>query len=189
MAEQSWTNDPITSDPNRIKYKVVHFNELQDAINAWETAYSISNTNFTDSPAIRVKIRKTVITEMQDALDALLQLADSNDFTWTERPVIRTNIKSIHINDLRDNMNTMQNDYCYQCDSCDTDSGCACNTGCYGDPCATCDTTCHQSDDKWGNCTLCNRDCHLDPCSTCDGRCHPNTCSQCHSSSYRYPWT
>lgn len=190
MAEQSWTNDPIPSDAS-MKFKSVHFIELQDAINDWESAYSIENTSFTDSPTVREKINATAMTEMQDALDDLLQLADSNNFSWTERPIIRTKIKAIHVNEVRDNMNTMQNDYCYQCDSCDAYTGCVCNTGCYNDACDRCYTSCHAVDctDKFlPECNLCYFSCYQDACDLCNNACYTNNCSGCHVSNYRYPW-
>lgn len=217
MAEQSWTDDPITAGSNRIRKKTIHFTELQDAINAWETAYSIENTNFTDSPAAGVKINTTAIKEMQDALDDLDILVSGGGFSWTEASTPKT-IKPAHINELRDNMNIMQNDYCYQCDSCDTDTGCnLCDgAGCYVvlDECTSCDgsnygyvgcSTCHgrcySESCKYDVCT-CNFDCYAgysactcdpacynDECTSCDNACHEDICANCDNSTYRYPWT
>jgi len=79
MAQQSWT-DPSYA----VVFKPVHIDELQDAVNAWESAYGISQTSFTDDePTTNTKIDALLFTEMQDALDALYQLTDSSDFTWT----------------------------------------------------------------------------------------------------------
>jgi hypothetical protein len=209
MAEQSWTNDPITTQPRIIK-KSVHFIELQDAINAWETAYSIGNTNYTDSPASQVIIKDTVITEMQDALDALYQLTDSTSFIWTERPDNTYRIKPVHVNDLRTHMNWMQHNRCYQCDLCDTE-GCTCDSVCDSDSCdlcyghsygfctcenchqetCTCDGPCYQ---EGKTCTVCNATCYEEGC-TCDFGCYPDVClcntacygdvcSQCDASCY-----
>jgi hypothetical protein len=213
MAQQSWTNDPITAGQNRIRKKPIHFTELQDAINAWEAAYSIENTSFTDSPATGIKITSTVIIEMQDALDALYQLADSSDFSWTEASTPKT-IKPAHMNELRDNMNIMQNDYCYQCDSCDTEATCDCDPACYNDAC----TNCHASRHGYSGCVGCNGGCYAncgpkysgcsvcatcntyhkcncdpacynDACTNCDARCHTDECVQCDGVAYRYPWS
>jgi len=143
MAEQSWTDDPITAGSNRIRKKPIHFTELQDAINAWETAYSIANTTFTDSPATGVKINSSAIIEMQEALDDLYMLADSTSFNWTEASTSKA-IKPAHINELREDMNIMQNDHCYQCDLCDTETGCnLCDQVCDEDACDQCDTGCY----------------------------------------------
>jgi len=197
MAEQSWTDDPITTESGRLKEKTIHFTELQDAINAWESAYSIGNTNWSDSPTILKKINSSVITEMQNALDALLQLANFNDFSWTEKPIIRTKIKAVHINEVRDNMNIMQNDYCYLCDSCDTYTGCTCESTCYNDACDLCNYTCYAricyvySGGVCYNdvCQACEYACYIDACDQCDSSCYENTCNQCHITNYRYPWT
>jgi hypothetical protein len=205
MAEQSWTDDPITAGSNRIRKKSVHFTELQDAINAWETAYSIANTNYSDSPAAGVKIKTTAITEMQDALDVLYNLVDSTSFNWTEASTPKT-IKPAHINELRTNMNMMQNDHCYQCDLCDTETGCnLCNLGCYNDACP-CDSACYtyncpcnvscnlegcKSSDAC-NCygyTTCSCNTGHNPCDLCDNACYEDSCNQCHVVNYRYPWT
>ena len=196
MAQQSWTDDPITAGQNRIRKKSIHFTELQDAINAWETAYSITNTNFTDSPTTGIKIKSTVITEMQEALDDLYQLTDSTSFNWTEASTPKT-IKPAHINELRTNMNFMQNDRCYQCDSCDTDTGCnicnstcyeqtcSCNSTCYGQGC-TCNNGCYSDFGK--GCDTCDNTCYGQSC-TCNSTCYEDTCAHCDNSTYRYPWT
>lgn len=79
MAQQSWT-DPAYG----VTFKPAHVDELQDAINAWENAYSITPTTFTDDePTTATRIDALLFTEMQDALDALYQLTDASDFTWT----------------------------------------------------------------------------------------------------------
>jgi Carbohydrate binding domain len=350
MAEQSWTDDPITAGATRIRKKPIHFTELQDAINLWESAYSISNTNFTDSPATGVGITATAITEMQDALDDLDTLASGGGFSWTEPSNLITNgnfdsattgwtpvsctiasvvwgqdgnclqmtrtggdyqdawqsfttvigeeyllscyvksgtsgnetfdiyayeiatpfanahirgttsgtwtkytmrftatavatrfymrkigitagtmlldtvvaykanvpIKPAHINELRTNMNIMQNDYCYVCDSCDTDTGCnecnmvcnvdacdQCDTGCYGySGCSICHNsvynacgakdygcTCYTSCYTGYSACTCNSSCNNDHCDQCDASCYEDTCAHCDNSTYRYPWT
>lgn len=193
MAEQSWTDDPILSNAS-MKYKTIHFTELQDAINAWAMAYGIDvlegfPVNWTDSPTVRGKINTTAMTEMQNALDDLWNLATGEaNFSWTERPIIRTKIKAIHVNETRDNMNIMQDDYCYLCDSCDTYVACTlCNTGCHNDDCDQCDNSAYI--DYKGGCLWCNFTCYQDSCDLCNNQCYPNTCTQCHGEAYRYPWT
>lgn len=211
MAEQSWTNDPITYQPI-IRKKSVHFTELQEAINAWETAYSIANTNYADSPASQVIIRDTVITEMQDALDALYQLTDSTSFIWTERPDNTYRIKPIHVNDLRTHINWMQHNRCYLCDLCDTE-GCTCDSVCDSDACdfcynqryftcgcystcfqdtCTCDGPCYE--EAKGGCVVCYNQCYVFICECyntchqdnclCNTGCYGDVCDQCDTSCY-----
>ncbi len=166
MAEETWTApDPITAGATRVRKKTIHFTELQDAINAWETAYSIANTNFADSPATLVRIKLTAITEMQDALDALLTLANADTFSWTV-PIITSSVLPAHINELRDNMNTMQDTWCYQCDMPDGGSCTLCDSECYSDACDLCDATCNVE-----SCT-CDSTCNVNACSTCDTSCN-----------------
>ena len=172
MAEQSWTDDPITAGSDRIKKKSTHFTELQDAINAWETAYNITNSNLTASPDAGVQIDSTAIIEMQNALDDLYQLVDSTSFIWTEAPIITSTVKPTHINELRTNMNVMQNDYCHVCDSCDTDTGCnLCNMVCDEDDCAQCFTSCYG----YSACS-CNASCHGYSACSCVSACYSQGC-------------
>ena len=331
MAEQSWTDDPITAGSNRIRKKSIHFTELQDAITEWENRYSLANASFTDSPATGVKINTTVIIEMQDALDVLYDLATAGDppFSWTpptnlisngnfdsnttgwtpanctitsvaggqvgkclqmtrtagdyqdirqwfttvigETYVVTTYVKSgtsgnervdlyawtgsisdghiqttssgtwtkiqfsftatdtpimfiarkytatagtmlfdtvvaykasvpiqpVHINELRTNMNIMQNDYCYQCDSCDTDTGCnLCNSTCYEETCGCYVTdyqlSCTCNDTCYGRSCSCNATCYSQGCKSdscnCNGPCYGYSCS-CNSTCYGYACT
>ena len=183
MSEQSWTDDPITASP-LIRKKAIHFTELQDAINSWENAYSISASSFTDSPAPKVKIKSTVISEMQDALDNLLSLATSaasGSFNWD----VQTKINPKSVNDVRTNMNIMQNDYCYQCDSCDTYSGCSCDNSCDSDACDLCDTSCNG----YSGCA-CNSTCYNNVCPTCNNACYGSYsktyCSICDYTCYSF---
>jgi len=213
MAEQFWTDDPITAGLNRIRKKVIHFTELQDAINAWEAAYSIAETTWTDSPSTGVKITSTVITEMQDALQDLWDLVEPLEFDLSHSE-INTTIPIIpqHINELRVQMNMFQSDYCYLCDSCDTES-CGCDSTCDSDGCDLCDSSCYgQSGCTCHNlcygqgcgkdscsCNFscfgqptacsCNPGCYSDACDQCDDSCYEESCNQCNVSNYRYPWT
>jgi len=179
MAEQSWTDDPITAGSNRIRKKSIHFTELQDAINAWETAYSIPNTSFTDSPTTGIKITSSTIVELQNTLDSLAYVVYGGaPASWTEASTTKT-IKPAHINELRDSINNFQNNYCYLCDACDTYIDCnLCDTACYNDACDLCDTSCYGY-------SACSCNYTVYGC-TCYSRCYVylKFCSCCYNTTY-----
>jgi len=210
MAEQSWTDDPLVVDTTKIK--AVHFYELMDAINAWETAYDIANTSWTqDEPDSSDKIDDVSVDEMQDALDALYTLTDSSTFEWTtvnnDDEIVATGV----IPEVRTNMNWMQDNRCYLCDTCDTET-CTCENTCYNQSCAICNMTCYGqscsicygcNQDSGKGCTGCDGECYASlgcgaacynaiywaVCTGCHSVCYEDSCTKCDGTNYRYPWT
>ena len=184
MAIQSWTDDPIVSRTTLIK--ATHFDELQDAINAWETAYGIGNTGWTyDEMAAGDFIYALSAQEMQDALDALKQLVDAADFVWTRRPAAGDFITGApatgDVDEIRTAMEYLQDNNCYLCHSCDTES-CTCNASCHADACDQCDASCHG----YSACS-CDSACYNDVCDTCNSTCYGySSCSSCNTSCYGY---
>lgn len=187
MAEQSWTDDPITAGNDRIRKKSVHFTELQGAINAWESAYGIANTSWNQSPAKGVKIDDEAIDEMQEAINDLIALVSGAGFTAFGTVDKGDKIKPKDINDLRTNMNKLQDEYCYLCDTCDTYIGCTCDNTCNNDSCDLCNAV------KWGSCTGCVSSCYGYIC-TCNYTCYSEGCKSsdacnCHNTCYGYGYT
>jgi hypothetical protein len=179
MAQQTWT-DPAYA----VTFKPVHADELQDAINAWEAAYDITLTTFTDEePTTNTRIDALLFTEMQDALDALKTLIGEGTFSWTaaagymfgDTPM--TDGGDPLVEEVRDSMNYIQNGKCYQCHSCDTDTGCSCESTCYEYAC-NCDASCDGNVD----CT-CDLECHGYSACSCDSQCHGyQACQQCNTT-------
>jgi len=214
MAQQSWTDDPLVQDTTKIK--AVHFDELMDAVNAWETAYVIVNTSWTqDEPSSADTIQWVSIQEMEDALDSLRTVSScGGSFSWT--PTGQNNIiPTTDITELRANMNYLQANCCYLCHTCDTHVDCSvcdsvcnaewcntcdavcngyvscnvCHSTCYGDigkGCVSCDNTCFA---MYQACTGCDNGCYAEQCTTCNNTCHQNICTKCHVGNYEYPWT
>lgn len=198
MAQQSWT-DPAYG----VVFKPAHVDELQDAINAWESAYSITPTVFTDDePTTATRIDALLFTEMQDALDALYQLTDASDFTWTTAAGYKFGDTAgvdggdPLVEEVRDNMNFMQDQKCYQCDLCDTE-GCTCDSACDSDGCDQCDTGCYGYSACSCNYTCygegcgCNGTCYGYVLCTCNvtcfgGYCPKQECGTCYNTNYGY---
>jgi len=203
MAEQSW------SDTTKF-IKAINIQELMDAINEWENAYSITPTSFTNDPVANKPVRSLDITEMQDALDDLKTLVDGNTFSWTE-PVGK--ITATPVNEVQNNMNYMQDGKCYLCHTCDNftcttcnntcntqtctcnntcyaQSCTGCNGGCYSQVCSSCHTVCfsyNKCNDQSETCT-CNSACYIQTCSICNNTCNAQTCS-CNNTCYQQTCT
>jgi len=181
MAQQTWT-DPSYA----VTFKPVHADELQDAINAWEAAYGISLTTFTDEePTTNTRIDALLFTEMQDALDALKTLIGEGTFTWTAAAgyifgsIPMTDGGDPLVEEVRDNMNYIQNGKCYQCHNCDTDT-CGCDATCDGYVC-NCDASCDGNVD----CT-CNASCFGYSACSCNSACYGNVNCSCNNTCHGY---
>ena len=210
MAQQSWTDDPLVQYTTKIK--AVHFDELMDAVNAWETAYVIANTSWTqDEPSSADTVQWVTIQEMEDALDSLRAVSDcGGSFSWT--PTGQNNFIPItDITEVRTNMNYLQANCCYLCHTCDTDSGCdvcdsvlnapwcdtcddtcnaewcdACDSACNAHQgCSLCDDTCYSEDPKYG-CTSCDYACFAghQGCQTCNNACNTEQCTTCNNACH-----
>ncbi len=215
MAEQIWT-DPTLSVA--IKVKAVHFDELMDAINAWETAYSILNTSWTqDEPDDSMPIDDVSIDEMQDAMDAIdVLISDKYGWSWTAADLGTTvsgGEADDHIDQLRTRVNLIQDQDCYLCHTCDSYTACVtcngpchtytcsvCYSKCYSYTCCTCNN-CHGTHDDKGcgschnscngySCCSCNQSCHSSlSCTICNTSCNLFVCTACDVADYVYPWT
>jgi hypothetical protein len=205
MAQQSWT------DPSYLTtLKVVHPDELHDAINAYESAYSQSVTSFADAPvSVATRNDGDLWEDMQEALDTLRFAHDAGCFdAWTEaHGYIFGSTAGVDggdplIEEIRDNMNWLQqrcidchtcdtfactcNDACdgYVCDcdsSCDGYSACSCNSACYGySSCSSCNTTCYA--DAKSSCSPCNNACYGYSACSCNSACHGYTACTCNNT-------
>lgn len=204
MAEQSW------SDTTSFIY-AQNIQELMDAINEWENAYSITPTSFTNDPVANKPIRALDISEMQDALDELSILVDGTAFgNWT---LAEGKITNIPIKEVQANTNYLQDGKCYLCHSCDSFScticnnvcnnqsctcnntcynqSCGCNSTCYSQVCSVCHTSCYQynkCNDTGESCT-CNSACYLQTCSSCNSSCFSYVCNTCNNTCYQQSCT
>ena len=186
MTYQSWTDDPLEYPNNRIR--PVYFDELQEAINAWETAYSIANTSWTQpDPVSNDIVISASIDEMMDALDSLKTLVDANTFNWTYNASPGSSIRgkdpTAEIAEVRTNMNYIQDGNCYLCHTCDTYSACSCNSTCHSEGCTSCNVSCYSY-----SCS-CNATCYSEASCTCDYTCYSYSKSGCYCNSMCYGYT
>ena len=193
MAQQTWTG---VVAPGEI-ISAVHYDELMDAVNAWESAYGIPLTSWTqDEPSTLMEIKAATLDEIQVAVTNLETLAGA------AVPNVMTNrspgdlIFAADINDLRVNMNHLQANACYQCHTCDNYSGCSCDQTCHGYAGCSCNNTCHGH----SGCSSCNYSCYGQPsgctcnyscydfshaiCGTCDNMCHGYSSCSCNNTCY-----
>lgn len=194
MAQQSWTDATLTEGTTMIK--AVHFTELQDAINAWETAYSITNTTWTQ-PAISADDEEIIDDTLDELQAALLNLETLSGATLPTGMAARDAGNSVtdnHVEQVRSNMNHLQDQACYQCHTCDNYSSCSCDSTCHNYSSCTCNNTCYsQASCSCNNtcyvqgCT-CNNKCYnedKDRCITCDNECYQQSCS-CNGTCYSH---
>jgi hypothetical protein len=186
LAQQTWTDTVLSG----VLVKDIHYTELQDAVNAWLTAYGESAYTFTNDPLASGIVSphdtggKDYTGSLRDAIDDLYNLAGESDTTWTTDPVTSgTIVKPVHMTEMRTAMNDLQANYCYTCDTCDTHTSCSCDSTCDSDACDQCDATCFEE-----SCT-CDNSCNSDACDTCDATCNGHSCSSCYVAAFRYPWS
>lgn len=181
MAQQSWTGT-ITAGVTIIDDE--HFSELKNAINAWETAYSITNTTWTASTAEGQVYNNEAVNELKSALENLESLSGGtlpNGMTTRSDEDLG---RAVDINNVRANINYLQDQQCYQCHTCDNYSACSCDNTCYEYSSCTCDSSCYS----YTACS-CNNTCYNQHC-TCNAACYGcntddyGSCS-CHGTCYQ----
>jgi len=189
MAQQSWTGTPSANASIRPD----HFNELQDAINAWENAYNISETSFGNTAIVGSIVKKEYINEMKTALENLETLTSS---TLPNAMITRTpqdEVAVVDITNIRNNVNYLQENKCYLCHTCDTYVACTCNATCDGYSACSCDATCYNE----SPCTCdnlcyghsacnCNATCYEYVACSCDSTCYGYSACSCNSTCYGY---
>lgn len=216
MAEQTWTDDPVVADVTYIK--AVHFDELMDAINAFETAYSITNSVWTqDEPDNTMDVEAVTMNEFKTALENLETLCGAT-LPVTNRQVVARldDVLASDIEDVRTNMNYLQANECYLCHTCDNYTACSCNNTCHGYSSCSCNNSCHgyvsctcnstcNSDANCGKGDVacdqcdsscygysgcsCNNKCHGYSACSCNSTCYGFVCVACDVANYEYPWS
>lgn len=173
MAQQTWTDTTLSG----VKIKATHAQELMDAVQAWQTAYNITNSTFSNEPVANKKINGVDATQLKSAVDSLNTLV-SNSFSWSGD--FSGRVDANDITDIRSAINELQADYCYQCDSPDGVTCTVCNNVCNAESCTTCDNVCNAE-----SCTTCDNTCYSQTCSTCNNARYTLTCG-CYNVCYDY---
>lgn len=175
MAEQTWTDDPTASGD---AVKGIHINELQDAVDAYNTAYSQAAATWTKEPVTGNDVEWEDLREIMNELDTIAAAAGHGGFAWTngQPAALGDDVTSAQLEEARDNMNDLQANYCITCDSCDTNACTVCDIAYHALTCTVCNATCNAN-----TCTTCDGTCHVDSC-TCDETCHNDLCDLCNAS-------